>query len=146
VLFLSSRVHPGRGKHLSEDRCHSRNDLPLGRAAAEVQEGKRPRPPPIRWTFDGQTLEPVRGETLENTYRWDGEELAPVTGANPERIHKWDGRRLEPKRGSTFRLTWVFDGDTWERERGSSAEDTWTVEGTVPVPVAAVVILGIARP
>ena len=87
-------------------------------------------------------IPPKSDTTFENTYEWDGEELCPKSGADFSNTYVWDGRELEPKSGASFQTTWTFDGEEWEPKSSGSLSEIWVVEGHVPVPVAALVVLG----
>lgn len=94
------------------------------------------------WVFRGNEVRPKSGASFENTYTWDGEELRPKSGASFEDTYVWDGTELKLKSGASFGNTWTFNGEEWELKSGSSFSNTWEVEGHVPVPVAAIVVLG----
>ena len=87
-------------------------------------------------------IHPKSGASFESTYVWDGTELSPKSGSSFSSTWTFDGSEVRPKSGATFENTWTFDGEEWEPKSGGSFDDTWVVEGHVPVPVAALVVLG----
>ena len=77
------------------------------------------------------------------TYVWDGCELKAKSSATFASTYVWDGRELKTKSGATFATTWVHDGNEWKKKSGATFATTWVVTEDIPVPVVAVVLLGL---
>jgi hypothetical protein len=50
---------------------------------------------------------------------------------------------LKPKMGATPSNTWVWDGRELKPKMGATPSNTWVMSGSIPVPVWALVILGL---
>lgn len=90
-------------------------------------------------------IKPKSGATLLNTYTWDGKELKPKSGARLANTFVWNGKELKPKSGATLKNTWVYERHEWRQKSGATMSNTWVVDGEIPVPVCALVVLGILR-
>jgi hypothetical protein len=61
----------------------------------------------------------------------------------PSNTWVWDGRELKPKMGAMPSNTWVWDGRELKPKMGAMPSNTWVMSGSIPVPVWALVILGL---
>ena len=68
-------------------------------------------------------------------------ELRPkYSGGN---VWVFDGKELRPKYNYSDKDVWVFDGSELRPKYNYSDKDVWEVTGSIPVPVCALVILGL---
>ena len=72
-------------------------------------------------------------------------EIKPKSGAMLANTFVWNGKELKPKSGATLKNTWVYERQGWWQKSGATLSNTWVVEGSVPVPVCALVVLSIVR-
>lgn len=72
-------------------------------------------------------------------------EIRPKSGAALKNTYVWDGRELRPKSGASLRNTWLFNGREWRLKSGATLSNTWVTADSIPVPVSAIVVLGIIR-
>ena len=95
------------------------------------------------WRFDGKKLRKNCGATSSNTYLWNGRRFKPVMGATGETSWIWNGTELRRQVGSTSGSTWRFNGHYWFLKQGATGRTSWVISGFVPIPVCALVILGL---
>jgi hypothetical protein len=72
---------------------------------------------------------------------------AASSSLNPARLPKntwiWKNKELRPQSGATASNSWVFDHCEWRLKQGANSQNTWVVSGFVPVPISALIILGL---
>lgn len=112
-------------------------------------DGKRIRPrwgnrPEDEWVFDGETLMPYWGNSVQDEWEWDGQYLKPAWGEVPELTFIWDSSSFRPFWEYREDMDWVIEESLAYPKWDRSYEREWTIEGTIPVPVIAIVVLGIA--
>ena len=95
------------------------------------------------WGFDGKEVKKRCGAVSSNTYLWNGRIFRPVTGATGRTTWVWNGTELKKKVGSTSDNTWCFDGHYWTLKQGATGKTSWAVSGFIPIPVCALIILGL---
>lgn len=114
------------------------------------------------WIWDGETLKPAWGVRFEDEWTFDGRYLSPKAGGTRQEW-QWDGTILKPAWSAEPSLQWQFRNGTLRPFWNSSADRewryidgrirptynpdprrTWEVEGDIPLPVIALVVLGIA--
>lgn len=112
-------------------------------------DGKRLRPrwgnrPEDEWVFDGETLMPYWGNALQDEWNWDGQYLKPAWGEVPELTFIWDSTSFRPFWEYREDMDWIIDENLAYPKWDRSYEREWTIEGTIPIPIVAIVVLGIA--
>lgn len=93
------------------------------------------------WTFDGKQLRRT-WETGRDEFDWDGETLQRRWNPGND-IFTWDGETLKREWNTgddEFTIEATFAKSIWNNK-----EDEWVITGHVPIPVIAIVILGIAK-
>ncbi len=95
------------------------------------------------WSFDGKELRKSRGAASANTYSWNGKRFRPMTGATNNNIFIWNGVELKRQTGSISSNTWAFNGQYWSLKQGTTDRNSWVVSGFVPIPLCALIILGL---
>ncbi|MEZ5013256.1 MAG: hypothetical protein R2794_03120 [Chitinophagales bacterium] len=115
------------------------------------------------WEWDGETLKPVWGYRPEDNWKFDGKYLQPVWSADPQSEWVWDGNILRPFWDESSRNQWTWDSEVlkpfwdsdpdkmWKLDDGImrpmwnfDQNQQWVIEGEIPLPVIALVVLGIA--
>ena len=64
-------------------------------------------------------------------------------GATYKNTYVWDGKELKPKVGATYKNTFVWTKNEIKPKSGATKDNTWKTDGNIPVPVAAVIVLGL---
>jgi hypothetical protein len=95
------------------------------------------------WAFDGEKLRKNCGADSSNTYVWKNRRFRPMSGSTAGNTWIWNGTELKPQSGATAARTWGFDGRIWSLKQGSTAPNSWVVSGFIPIPVCALVVLGL---
>lgn len=95
------------------------------------------------WLFDGKELRRASGAKSSNTYVWTGFKLYPKSGATSSKTWIWNGKELKPQSGAKSSNTWFFDHCQWKLKQGAISKNSWVITGFVPIPVSALVILGL---
>ena len=114
-----------------------------------VWDGKTLKPywgfrPEDEWVFDGKYLKPVWSADVQSEWVWDGTILKPYWDQGVEHQWIWQDGRLKPFWNPNPDLEWVLeDGTARPMWRFNTAEE-WTIEGDIPLPVIALVLLGVA--
>ena len=112
--------------------------------------------------WDGKTLRPLSGATCHNSYSFDGRILRPMCNSHSSNTYiwnnrvfhlrdgstsanswKWNGRVLGLLSGANSANTWSFDGKVWRLKQNTNSHNSWMVSGYIPIPVCALVLLGI---
>ncbi|MEW6117520.1 MAG: hypothetical protein AB1553_11525 [Nitrospirota bacterium] len=52
---------------------------------------------------------------------------------------------IRPKSGDALKNTYVWDGKELRPKSGATLSNTWVTADSIPVPVSAIVVLGIIR-
>jgi hypothetical protein len=99
--------------------------------------------PEDEWTFDGRYLTPAMGGTRAQ-WQWDGTLLKPAWSADAELQWTWQNGTLRPFWGSIPEREWRYLDDRVRPAWNPDPRRTWEVEGNVPLPVIALVVLGLA--
>lgn len=102
--------------------------------------------PEDEWLFDGKSLVPYWGNTFQQEWAWDGQYLKPAWGEVPEFTFIWDSsaQNIRPFWEYQERYDWIIEDDTAYPKWDQSGRNEWVIEGRVPVPVIALIVLGIA--
>lgn len=114
-----------------------------------VWDGKTLKPywgfrPEDEWVFDGKYLKPAWSADVQSEWVWDGTILKPYWDQGVSRQWIWQDGRLKPFWETNPDLEWVLEeGNARPMWRFNTAEE-WTIEGDIPLPVIAIVLLGIA--
>jgi hypothetical protein len=95
------------------------------------------------WLFDGKEVRKESGATSSNTYLWSGAKFKPKSGATSANTWMWARNKLKPRSGAKASNTWVFDRCEWTLKQGADPRNSWVITGFVPVPISALVILGL---
>lgn len=135
---------------------------------AQVNQG-RMRPymdtnPYYEWEWDGKTLKPVWGIRSEDEWSFDGQYIRPLFGLVSRQEWIWDGTTLKPYWNPDPGMQWIWDRGILRRfwnglpeEEWKITEDgmvsphwsydptrSWVIEGQFPLPLVALIILGVA--
>lgn len=94
------------------------------------------------WTYDGRYLTPA-GSTRDQ-WQWDGNLLKPAWSANPSVQWQFQNGTLRPFWNSTPDREWRYIDGRVRPTYNPDPRQTWEVEGDIPLPVIALVVLGIA--
>lgn len=100
--------------------------------------------PEDEWVFDGKYLKPAWSADPQTEWVWDGKVLKPFWESGVDKQWLWDDAMLKPFWDSNPDLQWTFDEGVWRPMWRFNDAEEWVVEGYVPVPVAALVVLGMA--
>jgi hypothetical protein len=95
------------------------------------------------WIFDGEEVRKKSGSTASSTYVWTGSQFKPKSGATSTNTWTWSRNELKRLSGATASNTWKFDRCEWTLKQGATSQNSWVVTGFVPVPISALVILGL---
>ena len=95
------------------------------------------------WLFDGKELRKKVGATASNTYLWTSTRFKPKSGATAANTWIWSRNELKPQAGAKSANTWVFERCEWSLKQRGNSQNSWAITGFVPVPVCALVILGL---
>ena len=118
----------------------------------------------FEWEWDGRILRPRWGSRPEDEWIFDGKYLRPYWGAGIREEWVWDGKMLKPSWQHMPQLEFIYeDGhiypfweyrhqDDWiivpNRAKPKYSNDMrkeWITEGgSVPIPIFALIVLGIA--
>ncbi|MBC8046998.1 MAG: hypothetical protein H7Y00_09405 [Fimbriimonadaceae bacterium] len=115
------------------------------------------------WVWDGKILKPAWGNRPEDEWKFDGKYLQPSWSLDPQSEWVWDGSILKPYWDNSSQNQWTWDGNIlkpfWDSNpdkmfileettmRPMWSYDTshqWEIEGNIPLPVIALVVIGIA--
>lgn len=115
------------------------------------------------WIWDGTFLKPAWGMRPEDEWKFDGKYLEPSWNLDPQNEWNWDGSILKPSWEQSVKNQWIWEGNIlrpfWDNnpDRTFILEDNllrpmwsydpafqWEIEGSVPLPVIAIIVLGIA--
>ena len=100
--------------------------------------------PYYEWFFDGEILRPNWQHNIQEEYTWDGEVFKPLWRSSSAEEWIWDGNRFKPMWNSDVNREFVIDENRampyWSNDKNME----WTISGEIPLPVIAIVILGIA--
>jgi hypothetical protein len=113
-----------------------------------VWDGKELRPrsgatSETTWLFDGKEIRKKSGATASCTYLWTGSHFKPKSGATARNTWVWAENELKPQSGATSSNTWKFDRCEWALKHGATSRNSLVVTGFVPIPICALVILGL---
>ncbi len=130
--------------------------------------GGRMRPyfdsnPYFEWEWDGRILKPVWGIRSEDEWTFDGKFVRPQFGLVSRQEWVWDGSVFKPYWSPEPGNQWIWDrgilrrfwngnpDEEWRLEEGMvrphwnpDPARTWIVEGNFPLPLIALIILGVA--
>ena len=95
------------------------------------------------WVFDGKEVKKKSGATSSSTYLWTGNQFMPKSGATSANTWTWSRNELKRLSGATVSNTWKFDRCEWTLKQGATSQNSWAVTGFVPIPISALVILGL---
>ncbi|MFN0274611.1 MAG: hypothetical protein ACKVPJ_02605 [Chitinophagales bacterium] len=117
----------------------------------------------FEWVWDGNVLRPAWGNRPEDEWKFDGKYLQSGWSLDPQSEWTWDGSILKPSWDVTAKNQWTWEGNVlrpfWDsnpdktyiledniiRPRWSyEAAYQWEIEGNIPLPIIALVVLGIA--
>ncbi len=117
------------------------------------------------WMWDGRTLKPKWGNRPEDEWLFDGESLKPYYQSNLDDEWLWDestqnfknawrnGKRdewmweegvLKPYWDADLKSHFVLEGNTVKPYWGHRPEQEWVIDGYLPLPIIALVVLGLA--
>jgi len=135
------------------------SDLPAGGRMRLYLDGN----PYYEWEFDGNILKPVWGIRSDDEWSYDGQYIRPVFGMVSRQEWIWDGRMLKPYWSPEPANQWIWDNGILRRFWSGNPDEewrladglvgphwsqdptrTWVVEGNFPLPLIAMVVLGIA--
>ena len=113
-----------------------------------IWDGKRLKPAwGIRvedeWLFDGRYLKPAFGPTRDE-WLWDGKVLKPAWDADPALQWAWESDFLRPFWNSTPDREFRKIDDRIKPAWSADPRFAWIMEGDIPLPIIALVVLGIA--
>lgn len=94
------------------------------------------------WTFDGVTLKRLWYPGQEEM-EWDGEVLKRKWFSSEDEF-EWDGSILRRRWGPASE-GYAIQGNIVKPAFGSNLEREWEIDGTVPVPLIALVVFGLLR-
>lgn len=100
--------------------------------------------PEDEWIFDGKYLRPYWGVATAEEWIWDGRFLKPYWNDIPEMTYIWDGLSLKPYWDYDSDAEWIFDPDMARPKFDTDYRKEWEIRGDIPVPVLAIIVLGIA--
>lgn len=134
---------------ITDGKSYIHPKLDMGPYYEWVWDGQTLKPmwgyrPEDEWSFDGKYLKPVWSADPQSEWVWDGSVLKPFWESGVDKQWLWDKNLLKPYWDSDPDLQWVFDENLWRPMWRFNDAEEWVVEGTIPVPVAAIVILGMA--
>lgn len=115
------------------------------------------------WFWDGTILKPVWGNRPEDEWKFDGKYLKPGWSLDPQSEWSWDGTILKPSWDMNTQNQWTWEGNIlrpyWDNNPDKTfvleeniirprwnfdAAYQWEIEGNIPLPIIALVVLGIA--
>ncbi len=94
------------------------------------------------WTFDGVTLKRLWYPGQEEM-EWDGEILRRKWFSSEDEF-EWDGSILRRRYGPASE-GYVIQGNIVKPAFGSALEREWEIDGTIPIPLIALVVFGLLR-
>lgn len=119
--------------------------------------------PYYRWIWDGKTLRPFLGNRPQAEWTFDGRYFKQPWNLDPRNEWVWENDILKPSWDNNVELQWIWENNTlrsfwapipektWIYEDGIirpmwnyRPELEWEITGNVPLPVIALVVLGIA--
>jgi len=146
-------LYPGIGTGTGAD------SMPVGGRMRLYLDGN----PYYEWEFDGKILKPVWGIRSDDEWSYDGQYIRPVFGLVSRQEWVWDGRMLKPYWSPEPANQWIWDNgilrrfwnnnpdEEWRLQDGlvgphwsQDPTRTWVVEGNFPLPLVALIVLGIA--
>lgn len=151
---------PGERKRVEEgleQQARSRGQV-IGRMKLSVDsgfyfewiwDGQRMKPrygnrPEDDWIFDGRYIRPYWGLARQEEWEWDGQYLKPSLQDVPELTFIWDGTSIRPFWDYRQDLDWIIEGNIAYPKWDRTFEREWEIEGEFPVPLVALIVLGIA--
>ena len=119
--------------------------------------------PYYEWEWDGKTLKPVWGIRSEDEWSFDGQYIRPLYGLVSRQEWVWDGSMLKPYWAPEPGNQWLWDQNILRRFWNGNPDEewkindgmvsphwnpdpsrTWIVEGNFPLPLIALIVLGVA--
>ncbi|HET8963079.1 MAG TPA: hypothetical protein VFM99_04235 [Chitinophagales bacterium] len=117
----------------------------------------------FEWQWDGKTLQPLNGSRPEDEWKFDGKYFRQVWNLDPQNEWVWENNILKPSWDSNPETQWYWENNTLRKYWTPEPENTWVLDeniirpmwnynpnaeweiiGEVPLPVIAMIILGIA--
>jgi hypothetical protein len=100
--------------------------------------------PEDEWIFDGTYLRPYWGAAIDQEWVWDGKFLKPAFQAPEEFTFIWDGYTIRPYWEYDSNAEWIIEDGIARLKFDTDFRKEWIIDGEVPIPVIAIIILGIA--
>ena len=101
--------------------------------------------PEDEWIFDGKYLRPYWGTAAREEWVWDGKMLKPYWQHIPELEFIYEDGHIYPFWEYRAEDDWVFEEDKIRPKWSHDLRKQWIVEGgPVPIPILAIIVLGIA--
>lgn len=96
------------------------------------------------WSFDGRFIRPLFGVVSRQEWVWDGRLLKPYWDPEPSRQWIWDYNSLRPFWNASPADEWVLQDSVLRPRYNADPGFAWVIEGNIPLPLLAMVILGLA--
>lgn len=100
--------------------------------------------PEDEWLFDGKYLRPFWGTGVMEEWQWENNMLKPTWMDIPELTFIWDGTSIKPFWDYDTNKDWVIEATSARPKWNNDYRLMWQIEGEIPIPLVAIVILGIA--
>jgi hypothetical protein len=100
--------------------------------------------PEDEWIFDGTYLRPYWGAAIDQEWVWDRKFLKPAFQAPEEFTFIWDGYTIRPYWEYDSNAEWIIEDGLARLKFDTDFRREWIIEGEAPIPVIAIIVLGIA--
>ena len=101
--------------------------------------------PEDEWIFDGKYLRPYWGTAAREEWVWDGKMLKPYWQHIPQLEFIYEDGHIYPFWEYRANDDWVFEEDKIRPKWSHDLRKQWIIEGgPVPIPILAIIVLGIA--
>lgn len=114
-----------------------------------IWDGRLLRPkwgnrPEDEWIFDGKYLRPYWGTAVQEEWVWENNILKPSWQEIPELTFIWDGSSIKPYWDYKNEQDWVLNESSARPKWNNDYRLEWTIEGDFPIPLVALIVLGLA--